>query len=200
MKKISTVIVLAALMIPATALAQPETLLGGDLEHGGFGGPTVKFSQFAGELGLLVGGGGGWVIGKTFTIGGAGYGLVTTHLVSDGSEDYEIGFGYGGLLLEYLKRPDDLIHYYATCLFGVGGVGFRTPGSYVDLDPASDDLVYIIEPSVNICLNVTKNLKIAAGASYRYVPGLDQASLDLGLEETGLTGASFNITFRFGSY
>ncbi len=50
MKKISTVIVLAALMIPATALAQPETLIGGDIEYGGFGGPTVKFSQFAGEL------------------------------------------------------------------------------------------------------------------------------------------------------
>ncbi len=200
MKKLSTLIILAVLMMPAAALAQTETLIGNNLENGGFGGPTVKFSQFAGEMGLLVGGGGGWVIGKTFTIGGAGYGLVTTNVVNNGSEDYEIGFGYGGLLLEYLKRPDDLIHYYATCVFALGGLSFRSPGSYVDVDPTRDDLVYIIEPSVNVCLNLTKNLKVSAGAGYRYVTGLDQASLDLGLEETGLTGASFNISFRFGRY
>lgn len=70
----------------------------------------------------------------------------------------------------------------------------------MDVDPTRDDLVYIIEPSVNVCLNLTKHLKVSAGAGYRYVTGLDQASLDLGLEETGLTGASFNISFRFGRY
>lgn len=200
MKKLSTLIILAVLMIPASALAQTETLIGNNLENGSFGGPTVKVSQFAGELGILVGGGGGWVIGKTFTIGGAGYGLATTHVVNNGSEDYEIDFGYGGLLLEYLKRPDDLIHYYATCIFALGGLSFRSHGSYVDVDHTKDDLVYIIEPSVNVCLNLTKNLKVSAGAGYRYVTGLDQASLDLGLEKTGLTGASFNISFRFGRY
>ena len=200
MKKLSTVIILAALLMPVTSLAQTETLIGRDLENGGFGGPTVKFSQFAGELGLLVGGGGGWVIDKTFTIGGAGFGLVTTNVVNNGSEEYEIGFGYGGLLLEYLKRPDDLIHYYATCIFALGGLSFRAPGSYVDIDPSKDDMVYIVEPSVNVCLNLTKSLKVSAGAGYRYVTGLDQASLDLGIEETGLTGASFNISFRFGRY
>ena len=200
MKKISTVVMLAALMMPATTLAQTETLVGGDLEHGGFGGPIVKFTQIAGELGLLVGGGGGWVIGKTVTIGGAGYGLVTTHLVNDGTYDYEIGLGYGGLLLEYIKQPDKLIHWYASCLFALGGVSFREPGSYVDFDPTSDDLIYVIEPSVNICLNVTRNLRIAAGAGYRQITGIDEESIALGLEKTGLTGASFNISFRFGSY
>ena len=49
MKKLSTLIVLVALMMPVTALAQTETLIGSNLENGGFGGPTVKFSQFAGE-------------------------------------------------------------------------------------------------------------------------------------------------------
>jgi len=200
MKNIAAVIVFAALMMPATTVAQTETLISGDLEHGGFGGPIVKFSQFAGELGLLVGGGGGWVIGKTFSIGGAGYGLATNHVVSTGSEDYEIDFGYGGIVIEYLKRPDDLIHYYSSCLFGVGGVGFKTPGSYVDVDPTDGDILYIIEPAVYACLNLTKNVRIAAGGAYRYVTGLDQASIDLGLEETGLTGVSFNISFRFGSY
>ena len=128
------------------------------------------------------------------------YGLVTSHLVSDGNEDYEIGFGYGGLLLEYLKRPDNLIHYYATCILALGGVRFKVPGSFVYVDYTSYDVVYIIEPSVNVCLNLSKLVKVSAGAGYRYVTGLDQASLNLGLEETSLTGVSFNISFRIGKY
>ena len=201
MKKIMAVIVIAIMMIPASALAQPETLIGRDLDHGGYGGPVVKFSQVAGELGLLVGGQGGWVIGQTMTIGGGGYGLVTTHLINDGTDDYEIGLGYGGLLLEYLRQPDDLIHFNFSCLFALGGVSFREPGSYVDIDPgSSDDLIYVLEPSANVCVNVTQHFRISAGVEYRYFTGLNQESLDMGLKEEDLTGTSFIISFRFGKY
>ncbi len=201
MKKLTAVFVIAIIMIPASALAQPETLIGRNLEHGGYGGPVVKFSQIAGELGLLVGGQGGWVIGQTFTLGGGGYGLVTTHLVNDGIAEYEIGLGYGGLLLEYLRQPDDLIHFNFSCLFAIGGISFREPGSYVDLDPgSSDDLIYVIEPSASVCVNITQNFRIAAGVEYRYFTGLDQASLDLGLLDEDLTGTSFILSFRFGKY
>jgi hypothetical protein len=201
MKKLSAILVSAVLLIPAAALAQPETLVGGRIESGGYGGPVVKFTQVGSDFGLLMGGQGGWVVGKTFTIGGGGYGLVTTHLVNDGTDDYEIGLGYGGVLLEYLKQPDDLIHIYASCLFAIGGVSFREPGGVVDLDPAeTDDLIYVLEPSVSVCLNVTEHFRIAAGLEYRFFTGLDQESIDLGLKEEDLTGPSFLISFRFGVY
>ncbi|NIN69246.1 MAG: hypothetical protein GTO63_32105, partial [Anaerolineae bacterium] len=56
---------------------EPETLIEGDVRHGGFGGPVVKFTEVNNEFGVLVGGRGGWIINDSFVLGAGGYGLVT---------------------------------------------------------------------------------------------------------------------------
>jgi hypothetical protein len=54
---------------------QTETLFDGEVSHGGFGGPVVKFSEIAGSAGVWVGGRGGWIINlselHTISLGGA---------------------------------------------------------------------------------------------------------------------------------
>ncbi|MBN1426023.1 hypothetical protein JXA88_15850, partial [Candidatus Fermentibacteria bacterium] len=66
---------LACALCAITVQEQPETLLKGPIENGGFGGLVVKFSQLADQTAVFVGGRGGWILNHTFVIGGGGYGL-----------------------------------------------------------------------------------------------------------------------------
>lgn len=68
-------IVLLVLILTGTALAEDETLLGGEIESGGYGALVVKFGHIKGEGGILVGVQGGWIVNHTLVIGGGGYGL-----------------------------------------------------------------------------------------------------------------------------
>ena len=75
MKK--TVIIFVASIMVTPVLAQEETLISGQLEYGGYGGPVVKFTTINNDWEVMVGGRGGWIINHSFVLGGGGYGLVT---------------------------------------------------------------------------------------------------------------------------
>ena len=103
-------------------MAQTQTLISGDIKHGGYGGPVLKVTQINGDTGLMVGGRGGWIINDTFCLGAGGYGLATIHEVPDAAKavytkqiivndaieevprDLELALGYGGLTLEYIAN------------------------------------------------------------------------------------------------
>ena len=74
MKKLLTVLLF---LIASNASAQMNTLLQGDIEHGGYGGPVLKVGQINGETKIFMGGQGGWIINNTFVLGGGGWGLVS---------------------------------------------------------------------------------------------------------------------------
>src|SRR4051812_3919802 len=74
-----------ALMLLSCALAstntaaaeRDETVLGGEIEHGGYGGPRIGYTRIAGNDAMWIGGEGGWNLDHHLIIGGAGFGLVT---------------------------------------------------------------------------------------------------------------------------
>jgi hypothetical protein len=185
---------LALLLLVALAgagLAEEKTLIGDlqDVDHGGFGGPIVKFTQIGGEFGVLTGGRGGWIIDHRFVLGGGGYGLsnsIEAKGVGPAGEDLEMG--YGGAILEYVLASDDLVHLSFEWLIGAGGT--------TTVDGLEDDAFFVTEPGVNLMLNVTKFFRCGAGVSYRYVQGADFGELDSG----DLSGMAGVLTFKFGSF
>jgi hypothetical protein len=76
MKKIKLLAAISLMIMIWTlpVFAGDETLFSGNVEHGGFGGPVVKFTQIKDEFGVLVGGRGGWIINHSFVLGAGGYG------------------------------------------------------------------------------------------------------------------------------
>ncbi len=199
MKRIMTSLCLVALLVPVTAGAQ-ETLLGRGTEHGGFGGPNLMYTQILDSDGLLMGGLGGWVIGKTIAIGGGGWGLVTEHEVEVAGTMYELQLGYGGLLLEYLHDPDRLTHWYIDALIGIGGINFNEVGTDLE-ENQHDDTIWVFEPSAHYCLNVTQHFRVAVGAGYRSVIGVDDVTeTTYGLAAADLSGYTVGLTLRFGRY
>lgn len=166
----------------ALAAQEEETLVGGKMTSGGFGGPVIKVTGVAGETGALVGGRGGWIINHTFVLGAGGYGLATD-LERSGTR---VDFGYGGLELEFVTRPMRLIHFTVAAMVGGGGVNSTT----------ADDGVFVFEPQAGIELNVTTFFRLHAGAGYRFVTDVDFP----GLTDGDLSAAFGGLTLKFGKF
>ena len=195
MKKVIVLLLLTA-VIPAAFSQEEETLVGGEIESGGFGGPVVKITQVNSESGVLAGGRGGWIINHKFIVGGGGYGLSTNHKSPNYSSEtpYYIEMGYGGLELEYVVGSNKVVHYSLQALIGAGGVNFRIKdGGSVD---GENDSFFVVEPGANLELNVAKSLRISAGASYRHIVGADYR----GLGNSDLSGLAANVVLKFGRF
>lgn len=209
MKRGVCFLLLAVMAVPAFAGDEEEqTLLSGQITHGGFGGPVVKFTRMKNEFGVLVGGRGGWIINHTLSIGGGGYGLVNPITADTNAipvflpyHEPVLGMGYGGFELEYISHSGRLAHSTWTLLVGAGGVGYQERRN-AEWDWNEDqrhpawDSFFIVEPGVNLELNVTAFFRLDAGASYRFVSGIEK----FGLVTSDVAGASVNLTFKFGKF
>jgi hypothetical protein len=188
-------ILLAVLTLPV--FAQEQTLISGDIESGGFGGPAIKITSINGENAVLVGGRGGWIINHSFVLGGAGYGLVTNVNAkkTDSIHQY-LEMGYGGLNLEYIASSDDLIHLSIELLVGGGGIRYKDENNDEFENHHTMNGFFVLEPGAHANLNVTKFFRIACGVSYRYISGL-QSLLSTNAD---LSGPSAVLTLKFGKF
>lgn len=194
------VVLLAISLLLATSIwAQEQTLISGKIEHGGFGGPVVKFTSINNHFGVLVGGRGGWIINHTLVLGGAGYGLVNDVPANANGplgEEY-LDFGYGGFEVEWIINSDKLLHFSVQTLIGGGAVNYRFRINDARFSThINDDEVFVLEPGLTLDLNVTPWLRLSAGASYRYIAGVNSAATS----NTDLAGPAAVIMLRFGKF
>lgn len=184
-----------AVALPALLNAQDQTLLGKGITSGGMGGPVVKVSSVAGTASLFVGGRGGWVINRKFVLGGGGYGLSNENIRATdlGDGRARLSMGYGGLELGYMHDVSRLVHWSTHLLIGAGNVSWDPPAASSDNEEAR---FFVAEPELQMVVNVTKFLRIGAGASYRIVtgPGLREVS---GKDLSGVAGV---LVFKFGGF
>ena len=186
-----------------TLAQEMETLFDGDVTHGGFGGPMVKFDEIRDDLAVWVGGRGGWIVNldpyHAIRLGGGGYGLVTNHSTDYADtelDDPVAAGGYGGFVTEYTNRSYRLLHVTATTLIGAGGLTLRERQMHeVDHDRDANAF-FVIEPGVNLELNITSFLRIAAGVNYRLTSGIDLADY----RDSEFSGLNANVIIKFGSF
>lgn len=154
------------------------------LENGGWGGPTAAYTRIMDHDAMLVGLRGGWLIDHRLTLGLAGYGLVTdlpnaaydAHLLGEGQllrKVSQFRTGYGGLLIEPILAHRSAIHISLPILIGAGGCAYETyTGPHHDVDPGTwaDDAqaYFVIEPGVDLEVNLVRMVRLGIGASYRY--------------------------------
>uniref|UniRef100_A0A7V3RHA8 Outer membrane protein beta-barrel domain-containing protein n=1 Tax=candidate division WOR-3 bacterium TaxID=2052148 RepID=A0A7V3RHA8_UNCW3 len=174
---------------------EDEVLIKGPVDKGGFGGFVIKFTEINDEFGLLMGGRGGVTFNHIFGIGGGIYGLVNRMEVSTNYQirNFNMDFAYGGLILEIVFRSRKLIHFGTHMLIGGGSVEYKLPPYE---EPWYDDFFFVLEPSAELTLNMTKVFRMDLGGSYRYIYG---SELD-GISDQGLSGPCGYITFKFGKF
>jgi hypothetical protein len=198
---------------------QPETLFGGEnYRSGGYGGPEIKYSKILDNGGLFIGGRGGWIVNSTFSLGGAGYFLVTSHkaYTSETSytnwkgetitldTNYYTRMGYGGIFMEYINSSDKVVHFTINTLIGAGWAGntLAFDKSWGSCDDCDDNWLddgsafFVFEPGIEVDINVTKFFRFGISGSYRFVSSLVLKNIS----NSDLSGPSANIIFKFGSF
>ncbi|MBI9053463.1 MAG: hypothetical protein JEY96_06565 [Bacteroidales bacterium] len=213
MKKIFTLLVLA--LFVQVGFAQEETVEKKDDINtiftkenlkftGGYIAPEIKVGNVNEDMSLFVGGKMGFTFNNSFSIGIAGYGLTTN---SNFDIDYagnpntpaRIGMGYGGLSLEYTLFSNKLVHFTVPVVVGAASIYvYEDDGDffYNDYEDIENSAAFVVEPGVNLELNVFKFMRLDIGASYRLISGTDLYYL----QDEDLSDLSFNATFKFGFF
>ncbi|MCB0773476.1 MAG: hypothetical protein KDB93_08885 [Flavobacteriales bacterium] len=215
-------LLLLLLILPATiTLAQdpnePRTLFGSGSEHdnGGWGAPSVALTEVMGKPSLLTGIKGGWLVDHRFTLGIAGYGLVTdvpnkgydAYLVEQGEtvrHTSQLRMGYGGLLLEPVIGYRSPVHVTLPVLIGAGGCAYQT---FTPWQPGADtthrvdwfdrgQAFFVLEPGVEVELSLVRIVRLAVGASYRFTSDIDLPATP----KDALRGFSGAVTLKVGRF
>jgi len=87
-------------------------------------------------------------------------------------------------------------------VFGAGSIdvsdhNFFDQNIVTDTDFTIENSVFfVVEPSLQLEFNITKNFRIAAGASYRWVQGSDLQNIN----DKELSDFISSVSFRFGKF
>ena len=190
-----TLVILLAASTDAFGRRQ-ETLIHGRVDHGGYGSFGSKFTTVNDKAEVLLGARGGWILDHTFSLGLAGYGLLTpvsTHYPVSG-RPMRLEFGYIGVELAWIINSDRLIHYEVSTLIGHGGIHYY--GTHGDDDPR-DDGFFVVEPGARVVLNIWTFCRASAGVSYRWVDAVD---FEEALSDSQLSGPAISLMLNFGQF
>jgi len=186
---------------------QPKTLLkDGGRPTGGYFAMQPKVTFFADQVSILTGASMAMVLGHQFNIGLAGY-----VLTSDVNVDYFLfnsiwqtfayngllEFAYVGIILEPVFFNRSVVHFTTPLIAGpgVGSLGNKRiwdEGNNI----IRSDLFWVVEPGLNLELNITKVLRFNAGASYRFVFDSDLPQLS----DRSLSDIAFTAGLKIGWY
>lgn len=194
----------------------------GPIKVSGFGAPILEFSAVQNEFAVFNGGGGAVLINQFF-IGGYGMGLSTNHyrkinVYQETTGNYynysddRINFGHGGFWLGGIFHPADAIHLAASTKLGWGGISLYEQNQSWELRRYEIiDNVFVIQPQVEMEMNITRWFKLNVGVGYRLVSGIDKTYpvydnnfVRIGEEpyfgKSDFNGFSGTVSFLFGGF
>jgi hypothetical protein len=192
------VMIVTLLCLSAVASAQEpdstKSLFGSNVNVSEIWTPEVKINSIQGDVGTLIGFYGGAVFNQSILLGISG-GLNLSHP--------RVNYGYFGAIGQYIYKPTNLWHWSGQLL-----VAYGTTKDYED--PKSGLLdnfwnisgagFFLMEPGINLELNLSKRLTLVTGISYRYVTGLDESDENVQITHVtneDLSGINFNLGLKF---
>ncbi len=190
------------LVFGQTAKSQDtEILLGSEIRHGGYGAPIFGVTSVNGQPTYLRGTRGAWVIKfdntRSINLGLASY-RTRTHFDpvgwnETGLDEPELRTNYSGFEIEYVHNTHRLFHYSLQTLIGSGTVRFDDRD--LELDKTRDSY-FVLQPGVNINLNVTNWFRLSGGFFYRYAGNVNLE----GTSNSDLSGLASFFSLRFGRF
>jgi len=182
-----------------------KTLFGAQNSVGGYGAITMQYTEIDGRDAFIFGARGGVVLGHMISMGLGGSGFFNdVHYDSNAGTDLSLAGGYGGFFFEPILMPKYPVHVSFPVLIGAGGVAVVSMnGDNWDSEFHSEasDAFMVIEPGVEIELNVTHFFRFCVGARYRYTSDVDiQFPLNEAIPTDILKGFSGGVTFKFGKF
>lgn len=175
--------------------------------YGGYGALSNKFTFIDGQYANMVGVYGGVYVNHNFLLGISASALTNDLRVpieyrAEPLEDLSYMYGQVGMMSEYVVASNKAVHV-AFNLFTGAGFTFQYErhdwheDHDVDFDGDRDeDWSFVVEPGVQVEINVFKWMRFSPGISYRAVVN----SNALGLSDSKLSDVSYNATLKFGKF
>ncbi len=179
--------------------------LAGDVRHHGFHwgfsftGTTIGNQN---EPALMLGGRLAWTMNRMIGLGFEAKGLIPSVTMNDISvSKVRPLMGYGGFFIEPVLFSNKVIHATIPLATGSGWAGYVRDWNDDNFDFMDSDLIdqyifWYFEPGANVEINVTRYFRIAAGASYRYLPDFEL----LNTAKKDFDGMNYNVTLKFGRF
>ena len=194
---------------------QPLRLFDGT-ELCGFLAPSLSVSTIHNQTGVTAGAVMGLVFDHTIVLAVEGSGLVTHIYPASRSSEHEsrLEMISGGLLLEYLFDPKEMVHLSLRATAGGGGVRYHgrvrqrpeTDGGasalVIDVEiplgenPDSWDGYWFLEPGAGVEVIAAENIRVELSARYRVVSGVRTD----GISSQGLSGPSLGLLVKCGLF
>jgi hypothetical protein len=183
----------AVLMVFAVQAQETKTLIGDGVSvTSGFGGFMLQFAPAGGSIRSFSGGGGAALLSNGLYFGGYGMGLTENLRTFQNNVEYDVDFGHGGFLLGYTIKPGNMVHAGLSSRLGWGEIDFDP------IDPTAgrltEDHVFVLNPQVELEINMTSWFKINAGAGYQFVTGVENVFY----QPEDFNGPAFGLSFLFG--
>jgi hypothetical protein len=181
---------------------------GHKIQAGFFIGPEAAYTQFDGRSAYLGGMSLGVILDHVFSVGLAGYGILNSgNLWFDHIDPYDMSGaylygGYGGVKMEFRVLPSFPVHLNIPVLIGGGGLVYNTSGWNYDHSDMYDgrtidwDAFFVLEPGVMMEVNILKFLRLDAGVTYRFAPGLDLVNTSSSMA----SNFNVNLSLKFGKF
>jgi hypothetical protein len=182
-----------------------QTLMGRNNSVGGYGAISMRYTELEDKDAFVFGARGAIVMGHMMSLGLAGAGFFNdVHYNSASQQDVSLAGGYGGFFFEPVIMPRFPVHVSFPVMIGAGGLAVV---SQEDNDNWNDnykseasDAFMIIEPGVELELNVTRFFRFSVGAYYRYTSDVDIENDEYNVPTDILRGFSGGVTFKFGKF
>jgi hypothetical protein len=170
----------------------------GTTNIGGFGGPIIKFSEINNQLAVFTGGKGGVILNHNWVLGIEGYILGTN--VSQNLEKQDLNFIYAGVFGGYIFKWNQTFHLATSLMIGWGGVGYSDDtiiySNFEHHKYLIDDHLLILEPNLELEVNIAKHFRMGIGVQYRTALAVDLPTFN----SSKLSGFSGAISFKFGEF
>jgi hypothetical protein len=212
MKKYTLLLVFICGMVLPIAAQEEETdtyeiqtLVSGKNVVGGYGALSMRYAELQNRDAFVFGARGGITIGHMFTLGLGGAGFFNDkHFDAVTNTDISLAGGYGGFFFEPVLLPKLPVNVAFPILIGAGGVGIMSTNNdennWEDFKSEASDAFMVIEPGIEIQLNVTRFFRFCMGAYYRYTTDVDVENPDYNIPSDILCGFSGGVTFKFGRF
>jgi len=182
---------------------QLKTLFGDSNPRGFYGAFTIGYSEIDQQQAVVFGGRIEWIISHSIGLGFGGNGFINEyHFDPILNQDVFITGGYGGFYVEPIVMPKFPVHISFPILLGIGGVSYITK-EFEDYENMIEDseVFLVAEPAAELEMNLTRNFRLALGASYRFTTPFDLGTTgSSAVSSKSIQGWTYMVTFKFGRF
>lgn len=174
---------------------------------GGYGAFEVGYTQINKQDAVSMGGRGMVILNHSLGLGLGGKAFISRPVYDTNLQhDYEFVGGYGGFYIEPILAPHRPVHVSFPLLIGVGGLSYiKHWGDYEDnfdyrTDSENSNAFFVIEPGVELEMNLIKWMRFSIVGSYRYTSAADLKYKSRQTDENSFAGTAIAPSGLLRSY